>query len=223
MSPASGQTRAESPALFGHHRTHPRCCACLRHSSRCRDSRDLYCSGGRRRQSWRGPSPDEHCSTAGDECRDAALGRLLVSPCGSDADGRSRPGAAGEKCYRTHHDSRASFGPGRLDVPARGNHRFCRAFFLPGHCVSSEAWGQEALPQVAVGGGHRGDAGEAELVDEAILQGAVDAESLPGPRLWSAMSRALTSSLTAARSSPSALARSKPCGSPGTGRPCPSS
>src|SRR5258706_7670210 len=34
---------------------------------------------------------------------------------------------------------------------------------------------EEALPQVAVGGGHRGDAGEAELVDEAILQGAVDA------------------------------------------------
>src|SRR5260370_32395918 len=27
----------------------------------------------------------------------------------------------------------------------------------------------------AVGGGHRGDAGEAEFVDEAILQGAVDA------------------------------------------------
>src|SRR5258707_941394 len=35
--------------------------------------------------------------------------------------------------------------------------------------------GEEALPQVAVGGGHRGDAGEAEFVDEAILQGAVDA------------------------------------------------
>src|SRR6266851_1941223 len=35
--------------------------------------------------------------------------------------------------------------------------------------------GEEALPQVAVGGGHRGDAGEAEFVDEAILPGAVDA------------------------------------------------
>ena len=142
MSPASGQTRAESPALFGHHRTHPRCCACLRHSSRCRDSRDLYCSGGRRRQSWRGPSPDEHCSTAGDGCRDAALGRLLVSPCGSDADDRSRPCAAREGSYRTHHDSRPSFGPRRLDGPARGNHRSCRSLFLPGHCVSSEAWGR---------------------------------------------------------------------------------
>src|SRR5260370_10200289 len=35
--------------------------------------------------------------------------------------------------------------------------------------------GEEALPQVAVGGGHCGDAGEAEFVDEALLQGWVEA------------------------------------------------
>jgi hypothetical protein len=34
---------------------------------------------------------------------------------------------------------------------------------------------QEPLAQVAVGGGHRGDAGQAELVDEAILQGTAGA------------------------------------------------
>jgi len=42
--------------------------------------------------------------------------------------------------------------------------------------------GEEALPQVAVGGGHRGDAGEAEPVDEAILPGAVDALTAPAGR-----------------------------------------
>ena len=42
--------------------------------------------------------------------------------------------------------------------------------------------GEEALPQVAVGGGHHGDAGEAEPVDEAILPGAVDALTAPAGR-----------------------------------------
>src|SRR5580765_122397 len=41
--------------------------------------------------------------------------------------------------------------------------------------------GDKPLPQVAVGRGHRRDAGDAQLVHEAILQGAVDALA-PPPR-----------------------------------------